>query len=243
MAKLHLSESARKFVREVGSIVLGVLIALGIGEMADKARWYARAAKSTRAMNVELARAAGVLDERVLAQPCLDRRIEELDRIVRAALASGSLPDIGEIGGPPLRPVQTAAWDDAVGSGTLLHINDRKRSQLSLDYPLLGGYPQMVGQEAQLWATLHIIEAVPGRVSDDLLVEAAKTIALLRGMTRYAGLSARQMRDSIASGGNAPSYFLILDREGARKEIVDTIPSRTICRPLMPGKSGRTALR
>jgi hypothetical protein len=102
-------QSRWKFIREVGSVVLGVLIALALGEVAEAVRWQVRTAKSNAAIDLELSRTSGVLDERVLVQPCLDQRLALLDRIIRAARATGSLPAIGEIGRPPSRPVQSAA--------------------------------------------------------------------------------------------------------------------------------------
>jgi len=154
--------SERKFIREVGSVVLGVLIALALGEVAEAVRWQVRASNSNSAINLELSRTSGVLDERVLVQPCLDQRLALLDRIVREARASGSLPSIGEIGRPPTRPIQSAAWEDAVGSGTLLHFSADRRSGLSLNYPDIQQYSDRLREEQDLWASLRIIEGFRG---------------------------------------------------------------------------------
>jgi hypothetical protein len=225
-------QSRWKFIREVGSVVLGVLIALALGEVAEAVRWQVRAANSNSAIDLELSRTSGVMDERVLVQPCLDERLAVLDRIVREARATGSLPAIGEIGRPPTRPIQSAAWEDAVGSGTLLHFSAARRSGLSLNYPEIQQYSDGVRDEQDLWATLRIIEGVPGRASDDLLIEAATTISRLRYMSHMNGVVAEQVRDSITANVAAPSYFNILDREGSRSEIVSLVRARPACRPL-----------
>lgn len=233
MAKRYLKENLRRFLREVGSVVLGVLIALGIGEVADWARWQVRAANSNRAMDVELARAAGVFEERVAVQPCLDRRLEDLNQIVRRARRTGQLPDIGPIGGPPMRPLQTAAWADAVASGTLLRMGEQRRSQLSINFPLLDRYPGEVGEEASAWATLRFLEGVPGAASDDLLTEAAATIARLQWGSRMNGLNARQIGDELVASGVRPSYFMLFDREGTRAELAELVRKGGRCRPLV----------
>ena len=220
----------RAFAREVGVIVLGVLLALAFGEIADTVRWRFKAARTNTAIDLELARAAGVLDERVLVQPCLDRRIAELDRLIRTARRTGRLPEIREIGGPPVRPLQTAAWDDAVGSGALPHLKPERRSMLSLNYPLLRAYPQQLEQEWAHWATLHAIERTPGPVSDDLIAEMAVTVSRLRVWSYGIGLNARQIKDDIGRQGIRPSYHLILDREGTRAEVAAFL--RPGCRPL-----------
>jgi hypothetical protein len=223
----------RKFAGEVGSIVLGVLIALAIGEVAELIRWQVRAAYSNAAIDAELARVAGVLDERAMIQPCLDRRLEELDRLVRAVRSNNLLPVIGEIGRPPSRPVQTAAWEDASGSGTLLHFDAERRGGLSANYPIIADYPDVLRQERDLWAALSVLEGAPGRIPDDLITEVAVTIARLRGSSHLNGLVAQQTRDSILAGtGVSPSYFLILDREGTRAEVATAVRSRPTCQPL-----------
>jgi hypothetical protein len=225
-------QSRRKFIREVGSVVLGVLIALALGEVAEAVRWQVRAAKSNAAIDLELSRTSGVLDERVLVQPCLDQRLALLDRIIRTARATGSLPAIGEIGRPPSRPIQSAAWEDAVSSGTLLHFSADRRTGLSLNYPEIQQFPDRVREEQDLWATLRFIEGVPGTASDDLLIEAATTISRLRYMSEMNGVVAKQVRDSISANVTAPSYFNILDREGSRSDIVTAVRARPVCRPL-----------
>ena len=232
-----LTQRQKAFAREVGVIVLGVLIALAFGEVADAWRWRSRAAVSNQAVNIELARAAGVLEERALVQPCLDRRLAELDRIVRAARVTKILPNIGVIGFPPNRPLQTAAWDDAVSSGTLPHLTARRRSELSLIYPLLRDYPKQTLDESAEWATLRVLESAPGSIADDLLTQAGVTIARLRWGSASQGLNADQIQQSITGLGVRPSYFILFDREVRRAALTASVRDRAICRPLAIGLS------
>jgi hypothetical protein len=228
--------SRRKFIREVGSVVLGVLIALTLGEVADAARWQLRAAQSNAAINAELARVAGVLDERVMVQPCLTKRLTELDRLLREARISHALPNIAEIGRPPYRPTQAGAWDDAVSSGTLLHLTAERRATLSLNYPTIQSYDRELKEEQNIWATLRILEATPGPISDDLLAEASVSVARLRYSSEMNELSAKETRDDIFRTGVAASYFIILDREGSRAEVAAAIEARPVCRALIAEK-------
>jgi len=73
---------------------------------------------------------------------------------------------------------------------------------------------------------------VPGRASDDLLIQAATTISRLRYISHVNGLVAEQVRDSVTANVIAPSYFNILDREGSRSEIVSSVRARPACLPL-----------
>ena len=60
MRSFSFSERHKKFAREVGSVVLGVLIALGLGEVATGVRWRFDAVEARSAMltDFELYRAA-----------------------------------------------------------------------------------------------------------------------------------------------------------------------------------------
>lgn len=224
--------SRRKFVREVGEIVLGVLIALALGEVADAVRWQLRAEKTNAAINVELARVAGVLDERVMAQSCLDTRLRELEALLRTARSTNSLPDIAEVGRPPYRPIQSAAWSDAVSSGALLHFSAARRATLSLNYPIIESYDDDLKDEQDIWASLRVLEGAAGPISDDLLTEASLSVARLRYFSPMNGLSAKETMEDIRNTGVAPSYFIILNREGSRAEISKIVQSRPICRSL-----------
>jgi hypothetical protein len=231
-----LSERQRKFTQDVGSVVLGVLIALGIGEVADAIRWDVRANKSERAMRSELGRNGGVFEERQQVQVCLDRRLKELMAVIAEARRSGTLPNLGEIGRPPIRPIEEAAWNVTSGSETLLHLETDRRTALTGIYAQLSGYSDRVLQEQEMWATLKILENSPGPVSDDMLAEAAGTLARLRFVAWANGIDAEQLLGYIKSQDIQPDYQIIFDRPGQRDELLASVRERSICKPLTKAK-------
>ena len=243
LRRVRLLRFAGHWGMELLVVSVGVLVALWAQQWAEDRSWRDKAAVSNRAMNLELARAAGVFDERALVQPCLDKRLEELDRLVRAARLSGSLPDIRKVPMPPARPLAVAAWEDAVASGTLSRLDQKRRFMLSVNYPLIRDYPRYQTEEAALWATLRIIEAVPGRASDEMLTQAAMAIAKLRWGSRILGITASQTRDDIIASGITPSYFLLFDREGTRAQVMSSVRTRSVCRPLAVGGRAEPPLR
>jgi hypothetical protein len=228
-----LGERQRKFGRDVGSVVLGVLIALAIGEVADAVRWDVRANSAQRAIRAELSRTAGVLDERNLAQPCLDRRLRELAAIVGTARRSGTLPALGEVGRPPQRPTEEAAWNVTSGSEALLHIDTRSRTALSLIYSQFAGYSERVREEQEMWATLKLLENSPGPISDDVLAEVGSAIAKLQFVSWNNGITAQQVFGYIKAENIQPNYVIIFDREGQRAEVLTSVRERAICKPLV----------
>ena len=223
----------RAFFGEVGIIVLGVLIALGIGEVADGLRWDDRARDSVRSIRAEWGQNGGVFEERALLQPCLDRRLAELESIIRKAGHTGRLPDIGEIGRPPLRPLTADAWKQVTASETLLHIDANQAKLFTAGYTQVERHIPSALDEQDMWAALRVLEHSPGTIGDTLLADAATTLARLKSKTFMNGLVAQQEFEAGRGIGIPTSYFLIFDREGSRDEVLDGLRARSICKSLL----------
>jgi hypothetical protein len=223
----------RVFIGEVGVIVIGVLVALGIGEAADALRWQVRVTDTTSAIGAELSRNAGAFEERTLIQPCISRRLREVEALVRMARRSGNLPQISGIGSPPSRPIEHAAWDVTLGSETLLHFHGERRKSLAGIYSQMAGYHTNVLGELEMWATLNSLENAPGRVSDSIIGEVTGTMARLKDKSDFNAGDAEQLFGYIRGQGIEPSYGVIFDREGRREELIDSVRNRPMCKPLL----------
>ncbi len=226
-----------RFTGELLVVVLGVLIALAVSEAADMVRWQMRVSKANVAIRSELARAAGVFEERNLVQPCLIRRLAQLDVILRAARRSGRLPQIGNFGRPPIRPVERTAWDMTSSSETLLHLRERDRIAFVAIYAQMSGSGDQAMDEQDLWATLGLLENAPGPIASDLLAEASTALEQLQFRTSLGGANAGQLFTAIQQGGVAPSYWMVFGREAARGELLASVAERRICRPLQVQES------
>lgn len=223
----------RAFLGEVGIIVLGVLVALAIGEVADDLRWDARAKDTVRSVRTEWAQNGGVFEERVLAQPCLDRRLVELKSIVREARQSGRLPNLSQIGRPPVRPLTTDSWKQVTASEVLLHIDPEQGRLFAAGYSQVERYISSVLLEIDMWAALRVLENNPGTISETLLADVETTLARLEDKSSQNSIVAKQEFESGRSIGIPASYFLLLDREGTREDALKHLRDRPICKALM----------
>jgi hypothetical protein len=225
----------REFTGEVGIIVIGVLIALGAEQVVEGAHNRHEAERAMTAVDAELAHSAGVFDERVTVQPCLDERLHDLDLIVAQARRSGRIPDIGEIGRPPIRPIQSAAWSTALANGTAMHFEAHRRDLLSLQYSQAASYYDDNVEEQMMWATLRLLEHAPGKLDGALLADATTTLDRLHFRDFLSGIDASQMLDSVRSLGVRPDY-IVLDEPGSpgtRAKMLALARTRAVCRPLM----------
>lgn len=222
----------REFLWDVGIIVLGVLIALFADQIVQSIDWRQRADASGRGINTQLSRNAGVYDERTLLQPCADERLEQLDQLVGKARTTHVIPLISKIGRPPYRPTVRSAWDEVLGTEILRHLDQRRRESLALHYSQSSDYDSQIKNELLLWAKLHLLENAGGAISETTLTEVTSAVAQLKFLSKMNGLNSEQLLGSIHALGIKPSYYIVLDREGSRQEIVAGMSRRPICKPL-----------
>lgn len=229
----------RAFAGEVGIIVVGVLIALGAEQLVETIHVRNETSEALHAIDREMSQASAVFEERQAIQHCLDRRLEELGAVLSVARQSHRLPDISEIGRPPMRPIQSAAWLAANERGLSQRFPDAKRKLLPVHYSQSATYYQDIDDEQEMWATLRLLENAPGPIDSALLAEAVITQQKLSYRSRLNGIDADQLLQSGEELGVVPDYFLLRD-EGERfdKEVmVRKLRARPICsRLLVDGK-------
>ncbi|MCL6699625.1 hypothetical protein LZ496_12635 [Sphingomonas sp. NSE70-1] len=226
----------RKFAGEVGIIVLGVLLALGAEQLAQTVHIRSDTAEAFEAVKSELALSAGVYEERVAQQPCLDQRLKQLGLVVSAARQSHSLPDVGWIGGgPAIRPIQSVAWSSAMSGGLVERFPKLERDRMRLHYSQSENFHSDVDDERVMWATLRILQHQPGPIDGALLAEAASTLERLRYRSWLNGVNADQLMADMKSIGIGTNYYMLADDDEKidRTVMLEKIRASVICRPLL----------
>lgn len=225
----------RAFAGEVGTIVLGVLLALAADQYVDHMDRQGVAKDTLEAVRAELAHSAGAFDERVVVQQCLDRRLKQLDTIVAEARRTGRIPDISEIGRPPARPLQSSVWDSAVSTDVVADFDAKQRDDLSIIYAQASTYYDDVIDEHEMWSTLALLEHSPGPIDGALLAEIAGALARLHFRSLLNGVDAQQLRDRIKTQGVDPDYLLVNLAPDLhnRAAMLETSRKRSVCQPLL----------
>src|SRR3982751_3668087 len=86
----------REFAGEVGVIVLGVLIAIGLGQVVEAIHWRIEVRNSRAAINQDMRQSNRVFAYRVAAHDCMARRLSTLNTIIERAAKRQSVPLLGE---------------------------------------------------------------------------------------------------------------------------------------------------
>lgn len=100
----------RVFAGEVGIIVLGVLIALGAQQIVEAAQWRREVAGFRESVREEISINLGTYPYRAKQRPCIEARLDELQRWLDSWRDGRPLQLTGPIGVPASRVIRTSVW-------------------------------------------------------------------------------------------------------------------------------------
>lgn len=155
----------RELLGEIGVVVIGVCIALAAEQTVEWLRWRTQVAEAKNVIGTELSFSVVGAIIRIRAQPCIERRLDELARIMDAAAKSGSLPPVGDIGLPPRNAWLGGAWESVVASQTATHFPRQQLADISHTYKGIETMEHVYNLETEDWHDLYAIVG-PGRRLD-----------------------------------------------------------------------------
>jgi type II secretory pathway pseudopilin PulG len=207
----------RAFAGEVGIIVVGVLIALAAEQTVQAVHERSIAREARNNVIAEIEQDMDVFRRRAQIQPCIDRRLDEIEQLIRAAPAP--LPRPLWIGRPQVWEMYTQRWNTAsVGGRTSLLTLDQQ-SSFAVIYSRFAATEQMQQIEQQAWARLRGLEILPR-----LDPAAAKDMVEALEEARYANWRIKTNGLQLAALARKPGY-----KTG---ELGLQAGSRSVCVPL-----------
>lgn len=217
----------RSFAREIGGIVLGVLIALALGAMATAIGWRIEAADARDALSAELGEIVGQGRERELANLCIEKRFDRIAAVIDAAAETGNLPPLGDIGNPPFRTWSTGVWNSTISADIASHMDRETLDNLSGVYEFV----TVLNREAQIendtWTALYALVG-PGRaIASAEIVDLRSALSRARMAHRMVIISVVRLRQI------ADAYDLPYDRATVAEIATDKL-ARQYCAPIGP---------
>ena len=165
-----------ELLKEVGTIVIGVLIALAAEQGVEWLHWRHQIQEGRGAIVADHKRILGQLGARDAASPCISRRLDELEAILDHATANGRLPPLGDISDPPREIWSMRGWDALVSGQTLAHLSREDATRFSAQATRLNYLQAVLGNEIDEWSVLRTMRGPGRRLSD---AEAANLRAAL----------------------------------------------------------------
>jgi hypothetical protein len=205
----------REFAKEVGIIVLGVLIALGFEQVAQAWHWHEQARATRQALVNEIEYSDLWAEERLAVQQCLRDRISDLTAKLNTANPQWTA-DPAVLGRPrspigiafetgiplvyraPHRPWLSDEWQTAKSSGVIDHMDRDDARNLEFIYRNIDQLGSLQDEEASLQPQISFL-SFNQSLQPQSRVQAFVTLARLDYLNAMQAQSARQMLATIRS--------------------------------------------
>ncbi|THD70532.1 hypothetical protein [Phenylobacterium sp.] len=193
----------REFLKEIATIVIGVLIALGAEQGVEWLHWQEKTQAAEAQMQRELSFSWGTAEERIEVTPCLEQRLAALeDRLLAPGTQWAPLPPmVHPLTGPavyltPSRNWDSEVWRSLAADGTVGHVGRDRQVMLGRLYVQIGHMEADNRLEFSEIGELNLL----GRALD---LDRTQRLALSRLIERerwrvkVMGANAKQIHDKI----------------------------------------------
>ena len=151
----------RELAREIGIIVIGVLIALGAGQVAETLRERHDAAEARAAIRAEIAQNLGRMTVRARSDDCVKTRLTEVGGLIDK-WAGGRPPSTPVwIGRPQRFTMYTAGFAAATSGGRASLLPREEQAAYGRIYALLEVFSGAIERERSAWAQIRVLEDAP----------------------------------------------------------------------------------
>lgn len=148
----------RAFAGEVGIIVLGVMIALGAGQLVEAAHQKQEGVQADDAIRNELGLNLGRLQSRLGIHGCVVRRIGEIQRLLDGAASDPNIVPPNWIGRPQYWTFFDSRWQAESQAGRAALVDPHRLSDYGVMYARMQNLLDEMGAEQTDWAKLRTLE-------------------------------------------------------------------------------------
>lgn len=157
------------FAWELTIVVLGVLIALVIGQTAQAWQDSSNSTEARLNIRAELGEMLASMRRRAQTQPCMERRLDEIDGLLAAASSGRPFARPGWIGRPQVWTMSHARLDAAAQAGRASLLTADEQADYAGLYASFAVIDRVQQEEQSAWAQLRGLEAMPTLSPVDLV--------------------------------------------------------------------------
>jgi hypothetical protein len=205
----------REFLTEIGTIVIGILIALSLEQAIEALHEHGLAREATEAIHAEMQTNVDRIAYHQALQPCIDKRLNQITGLLEV-WAGGQPPPSGlAIGDPDDLPMILQRWQANLNSGRFSRQSAEDQNAQTDFYTSVAILQDMGSREHYVWSELRTLELGSGILQTDLrpslvsALQAARTDAsdishlgqLVLQSAKAAGFTPRPMKP-VGIGGD-----------------------------------------
>ena len=209
----------REFAGEVGIIVLGVLIALGAGQVVESINQRSEAREAESAIRGELEQNMAKLKSRQEKMSCVVHRIDELQALIDSAgTRGGAIKTPNWVGRPQFWTMQMARWQATSQAGHAALIPADILALYGSMYAYMANVNLEGAAEQDDWARLRSLEHLQ-RLSPEMAFQLTNTLQGARYINWRMNVWTLQLQ-------------ALFDRLQLRRVANNTTSSRSACIPM-----------
>ena len=201
----------REFAKEVATIVLGVLIAIGAEQAVEQAHWRHEVEAERAALRDEAKENVSSAAYRVAEDPCITRRLAEIEEGFRRQARGRPTGFRQAITKPPSWTASSGSWDIAVSGQALGHMPHKEKLAFSDAFYTYKSFAQLRREEDTIWRQLSLLNH-PDILSPGDWVELHQGYGQAVGMNERMKTMTKYILE-IATMGQRPTKGDALDAE------------------------------
>ena len=151
------AHSLREFLIEIGTIVCGVLIAIGLEQIVEQVHWSHEVEAERAALRNEARDNVTTAAYRVAEDPCITRRLAEIEGGFRRQAKGQSTGFRSAVTKPPSWTESTGSWDIAVSGQALGHMPIKEKLAFSVAFGTYKAFARLRFDEDAIWRGLSLI--------------------------------------------------------------------------------------
>jgi len=156
--------SLREAMGEIAIVVVGIVIAIALEQGVEQLHWASEVGKARASLHSEMAHDNRSFAFRVAAEPCIGRRLDELEQVIEASARHEPVPHLGRLIPDIGNALDDNIWQDHRAAQTLTHFKDDELDGLGAYYMQVGSIRGFIGEEVQAWGVLRVLQGDPARL-------------------------------------------------------------------------------
>ena len=194
----------REFAGEVGIIVLGVVIALALGQAVQAWQWHEDVKTARTSIQREMAFDLAFFADRLRIAKCVDRHLADAEQRIEAVATSGETPPNNANLESPGRLILVGDYEAQEAADNLIHFPPAELSALGVFYDQARFMSEWTEKEDAAWNELELLSKGGTRLGAFDVAMLRRDLQIAKNYERLTLINARRQIDRGRELGVAP---------------------------------------
>ncbi len=154
----------REVLGEIGIIVVGIVIAIGLEQAVEGLHWAGEVRAARASLASEISRSNRVFAYRVAAERCIDRRLDALEAIIEQVAKHEPVPHLGQVMPDIGNALNDNIWQSHRAAQTLTHFDEKELELLGFYYQQVNSVRSFESNEVDALGVLKVLQGDPSRL-------------------------------------------------------------------------------